>query len=378
MDRLRRRAGGAPCARLTAVGRRTTSKAGPSRSAAFGRLRERGRGATSECGVSAGVFGIAVAIDGVKQTLQTEPAVLVSSFHADTWLARRGSSGLFTTTAVLPESVAAGIRSTPGVRSAEPIVTGRSTIVTGKRQNANLIGFDLRRGGPKVIEGRAATGAGEVVVGAGAGAGVGVGGRLETTNGSFRVVGRAEGARYNAGAPTLFLTVKEAQRVSVDGQPLVMGVAIRGRPRIPPVGASFASNENAVADLRLTIKSATATIDFIALLTWLIAAGVIGAIVYLTAIERSRDFAVLRAIGSPDRLIVGGLMIEALLVSLVAAAFSVPLALVLRVGMPLPVTLSGTSAVRILVVGIVVGALASLAAVRRALKTDPALAFGGL
>src|SRR5260370_35174670 len=89
-----------------------------------------------------------------------------------------------------------------------------------------------------------------------------------------------------------------------------MGVAIRGRPRIPPVGASFASNENAVADLRLTIKSATATIDFIALLTWLIAAGVIGAIVYLTAIERSRDFAVLRAIGSPDRPLLRGAPIQ--------------------------------------------------------------------
>jgi putative ABC transport system permease protein len=326
--------------------------------------------------VTALVFGIAVAIDGVKQTLQNEPADLVSSFHADSWLVRRGSSGLFTTTAVLPEFVAARIRGTPGVRSAEPIVTGRSTIATGKRQNVNLIGFDLRRGGPKVVEGRAATGAGEVVVGAGAG--VGVGDRLKTTNGSFRVVGRANGSRYNAGAPTLFLTVKEAQRVSVDGQPLVMGVAIRGQPRTLPVGTSLATNENAVADLRLTIKSATATIDFVALLTWLIAAGVIGAIVYLTAIERSRDFAVLRAIGSPDRLIVGGLMIQALLVSLVAAVLSVPLALVLKLGMPLPVTLSGTSAVRIVVVGIVVGVLASLAAVRRALKTDPALAFGGL
>src|SRR5260370_29794487 len=104
-----------------------------------------------------------------------------------------------------------------------------------------------------------------------------------------------------------------------------MGVAIRGRPRIPPVGASFASNENAVADLRLTIKSATATIDFIALLTWLIAAGVIGAIVYLTAIERSRDFAVLRAIGSPARLLVRGPPTEAPFgAACVAAVFGPP------------------------------------------------------
>ena len=47
--------------------------------------------------------------------------------------------------------------------------------------------------------------------------------------------------------------------------------------------------------------SAVTTIDFVALLTWLIAAGVIGAIIYLTAIERTRDFAILRATGSANR-----------------------------------------------------------------------------
>jgi putative ABC transport system permease protein len=325
--------------------------------------------------VTALVFGIAVAIDGIKQTLQNEPADLVSSFHADSWLVRRGSSGLFTTTAVLPESVVAGLRSVPGVRSAEPVVTGQSTMLTGNRQNVNLIGYDLRRGGPHIVEGRAARSAGEVVISDGTGASVGD--RLSTTSGYFRVVGHAQGSRYNAGAPTLFLTVKEAQRVSVDGQPFVMGLAIRGRPQTLPSGTALGSNRQAVVDLRLTIKSATATIDFVALLTWLIAAGVIGAIVYLTAIERTRDFAVMRATGSPSRLVVGGLMIESLTVSLVAAVVSVPLVLVLRAGMPLPVTLSGASVVRIVIVAIVVGTLASVASVRRALKTDPALAFGG-
>ena len=41
--------------------------------------------------VTALVFGIAVAIDGIKQTLQREPADLVASFHADRWVVRRGA-----------------------------------------------------------------------------------------------------------------------------------------------------------------------------------------------------------------------------------------------------------------------------------------------
>jgi putative ABC transport system permease protein len=325
--------------------------------------------------VTALVFGIAVAIDGIKQTLQAEPADLVASFHADSWVVRRGSSGLFTTNAVLPDSVVGALRDTPGVRSAEPVVTGRSTVTTGKRENVNLLGYDLRRGGPEIVDGRAPRSDHEVVVGDGID--VAVGDRLTTTSGTFRVVGRADGSRYNGGAPTLFLTVKGAQRISIDGLPLVMGVAVQGHPKTLPDGTSFATNDVAVADLRLTIKSAMATIDFVALLTWIIAAGVIGAIVYLTAIERTRDFAVLRATGSPSRVVVGGLMIQSLIVALVAAVLAVPLAFVLRIGMPLPVTLSGASVIRIVIVGVVVGALASVAAVRRALTTDPALAFGG-
>ena len=325
--------------------------------------------------VTALVFGIAVAIDGIKQTLRGEPADLVTNFRADTWVVRKGSHGVFATTAVLPASVVDTLRTTPGVRSAEPVVTGRTTVMTGKRQSVDIIGYDLRRGGPEITEGRATNGDREVVTGDGID--VAVGDRLRTTSGTFRVVGHANGSRYNGGTATLFLTPQGAQRVSVDSQPLVMGVAVRGRPESLPAGTASATNAALVSELRLAIKSASGTIDFVALLTWLIAAGVIGAIVYLTAIERTRDFAVLRATGSPKRLVVGGLMIQSLLVALVAAVLAVPLAFVLRIFMPLPVTISGSSVVQILLVGIVVGVLASLAAVRRAVTTDPALAFGG-
>ena len=89
------------------------------------------------------------------------------------------------------------------------------------------------------------------------------------------------------------------------------------------------------------------------------------------------DFAVLRATGVGNRAIVGGLMVQSLLLAIVAALLAVPLALVLRIGMPLPSTLSIDSLIKIVAVGIVVGVISSLAAVRRALTTDPALAFGG-
>jgi putative ABC transport system permease protein len=326
--------------------------------------------------VTALVFGIAVAIDGIKRTLQNEPNELVASFDADAWVVSSGNSSPFTTTAVLPASVVSDLRATDGVRSAVPIVVGRATVTSGTRTNANLIGYEPgSRIGPKVTEGRAPRGLSEVAVGDGLD--VGVGDTVQTTTGAYRVVGLAEKGRYNGGAPTLLMSIRGAQRAVLGGQPLVMGVAVRGRPSELPAGTSIASNTEAADDMRLTIASAVTTIDFVALLTWLIAAGVIGAIIYLTAIERTRDFAILRATGSANRTIVGGLMVQSLLLAITAAVISVPLAFVLRLGMPLPVTLSAASLVKIVVVGAVVGVLSSLAAVRRALTTDPALAFGG-
>jgi len=338
-------------------------------------LQYRSRRFLVAVGVAALVFGVAVAIDGIKRNLQNEPGLVVGSFNADTWVVRAGNSSPFTTTAVLPESVAGELAATPGVRTARPVVIGRLTVEGSGRQNANLIGYVPAVGaGPKIVAGRAPRRVGEVAVGGGLD--VEVGNDVQTTAGRFRVVGLVQGERYNAGAPTLFMTVAGAQQAVLGGRPLVMGVAVTGHPTALPAGTTATTNSVAAADLALTIKNATRTIDFVALLSWVIAAGVIGAITYLSAIERTRDFAVLRATGATSSVIVGGLLVQSLLLAVIASLLSVPLALVLRYGMPLPVKLSAGSVVQILLVGIVVGVLASAAAIRRAVRVDPALAFG--
>ncbi len=81
--------------------------------------------------------------------------------------------------------------------------------------------------------------------------------------------------------------------------------------------------------------------------------------------------------GAPNRVIVGGLMIQAVLVALIAAAVGVPLSRIVAQGMPTKTGLDWSAVTQLVVIAVVVGLLASLAAVRRALTTDPAMAFGG-
>jgi putative ABC transport system permease protein len=137
------------------------------------------------------------------------------------------------------------------------------------------------------------------------------------------------------------------------------------------------TNAQAEDDLRRTTKSGSDTVSFLNILLWIVAAGIVASIVYLNALERTRDFAVLKATGSSNRSIVGGLAVQATVLTVLAAVLAIGIAFALKPGFPFPVTLSGGSVAKIVVVAIVVGLLASLVGVRRAVSTDPAIAIGG-
>ena len=161
-------------------------------------LQFRSRRALVAVLVSALVFGIAVASEGIKRTLSNEPSTFVNAFQADGWVVRKDASP-FTTIAVLPASLAEEIAATPGVRSVHPVVTGRATIISGKRDNANVIGYDLADGkGLRISGGRAPEADDQVEVTSGAG--VDVGEKRGTPAGRVDVVGEVDDMGYNAGA----------------------------------------------------------------------------------------------------------------------------------------------------------------------------------
>jgi putative ABC transport system permease protein len=321
------------------------------------------------------VFGIALAVDGMRRSVQHETPAIVALFGADRWVVAQGATGPFTTTRVMNESVANSIRGESGVKRADPVVLSRTVIATHPSKDANLVGHVVGGlGSPPISEGRAATQPGEAVLSAGTTAKVGddlvVGGK------PFRVVGKTAEGRYYFGVPTVFVALQDAQQIVFKGQPLAMGVAVQGTPHAP-AGTAVLTNSTVETDLNRPLKSGFQSIVVTAVLMWLIAAGIIGLIVYLSAIERQRDFAVFKATGAPNRIIVGGLMLQAVVVALVAALLAIGVSRLVAKGMPVQTGLNGASVVELVLISIAVGVLASLAAVRKALKTDPAVAFGG-
>ena len=114
-----------------------------------------------------------------------------------------------------------------------------------------------------------------------------------------------------------------------------------------------------------------------AVLLWIVAVLIVGSLVYLSALERMRDFAVFKAIGVPTRSILAGLALQAIIVALLAAALGVILTQLLAPLFPMTVVMPMRAYLALPAIAIAVGLLASVAGLRRAVAVDPALAFGG-
>jgi putative ABC transport system permease protein len=326
--------------------------------------------------ITALVFGIALVFDGVKRAVRNEPTRTVELFDVDGWVVAEDVSGPFTSTAVLPRTTVDQVRGIPGVRDAAPLVVARSVAHTDEAVDVNLVGY--QRGGigtPPVDEGRAVQRSGEVVVDRSLKQDVGSRIRLGTR--PFRVVGVADDLRYFFGTPAAFVSLADAQRLVFGGADLIMAVPVRGQPEQVPAGLTVLGNDAVAQDLRRVTKQGTATIEFVTLLLWLIAVGIIGSIVYLNVLERTSEFAVLKATGTPTRSIVGGLALQSAFLSTVAGALCVGVAYLVALGLPFPAEITGGAIVRTIVVAVVVGLLAASIGARRAVTTDPALAFGG-
>src|SRR5207244_7633455 len=169
--------------------------------------------------------------------------------------------------------------------------------------------------------------------------------------------------------------VLEAGALSVP--PLSTTVVTLRSTTAPLDGYRMITNAAVRADLSRPMHKATQTISFIMFLLWFVAAGIIGSVLYLQAIERSRDFAVFKATGVTTRTLLAGLAFQAIALALCAAVAAYMLSFALTPAMSMAVTIPRSAYIVLPGAAGAVGLLSSLIALRRAVTVDPALAFGG-
>jgi len=321
------------------------------------------------------VFALALLLTGVRAGFDTEAKETVAAVGADGWLVQDGVSGPFTSVSGLPAETAASVKAEAGIDDAAPFVASPNTLDTDNGLSINVIGVEPGAlGAPSPDQGKPLTGSGEIVTDEGTGATIGE--TASIAGEQFEVVGTVEGRTYFGGQPVVYLTLSDAQALAFNGEPLSNAIIFDGNPATLPAGLTILSNGQVEEDMKRVLGGAIDAIDLLRVLMWAVAAVIIGAVIYLSALERMTDFAVLKAVGGESRALALGLSVQAILVSVVAALLGTGLSALLRPAFPLPTTIGLGSYVALLAIATLVGALASLAALRRVLKVDPALAFG--
>jgi len=323
------------------------------------------------------VFAMSLLMAGADAGLTSETRRIIDVVGADRWLVARGTSGPFTTVTAIPADAAAEVAALPGVRRADPLVIFHSTLQrTSGLKDVNVIGYQPGGlGAPPITSGRRPVASGEVV--ADTRLGLRLGQTVDVGGHQARVVGTADGVTYYFGGPTLFMPVADAQALAFRGLPLAMTVVTKGVPATVPDALQAMTPAQVRTDLDRPSKNGKSTIQFLNTLLWLVAAGIIASIVYLSILERQRDFAVFKATGASSRALYGGLALQAVLLSVTAALVAAGLAHLLAPGFPFAIELTASAVLRLLGVALAVGLVASLVGLRRAVAVDPALAFGG-
>ncbi len=324
------------------------------------------------------VFALALLLTGMVSGFRNEVDRTVASAQADGWVVNEGVSGPFTSVHAIDESVVSELAGTPGVTDANGLVISLQTVDRGSAALERAMVIGAPEDGPGPVSppvGEPVRGDDEAVVDRRLDLGLGDQFTLGTR--TFTVVGLMEGMTMLGGTADVWISLGAAQDALFQGQPLVTTIVVQGRPDTLPAGLVLMSNADVEEDSLGPMADAVSSVDNSRYLMWVVAAIIVAALIYVSALQRLRDFAVLKAVGASSMSLFVGVALQAVLITLAAAGLAAASAGLLKPLYLVPVEVPSGAYLVLPVLAVGIGVLSSLVALRQALKVDPALAFGG-
>jgi putative ABC transport system permease protein len=180
----------------------------------------------------------------------------------------------------------------------------------------------------------------------------------------------------DGGVPLVYMPLATVQRAVLGGKPLITAVATAGTPTTVPAGLVVLTPTLVVTDTVGALGSAVSSIDNTRTLMWIIAAAIVASMLYVAALERKRDFAVLKALGSSSGALFLSLVVEAVVVTLLAAILAEIISIFMGPLFAQAVDITPDARSVLPLIAVTVGVIASVSALRRVTGADPATAFG--
>ncbi|MGI9052415.1 MAG: FtsX-like permease family protein [Ilumatobacteraceae bacterium] len=326
------------------------------------------------------VMALLFLMTGLVNQFNREPFDATRSIGAEQWLLAAGTSGPFTSAGTLSVDLVDEV----GEDARGVVVSRGTTSRQGDESGANeevvVVGGELADLGSNMavdalVGGRTIEDADEVVIDRSAGYDVGE--LIQLGPAPVEVVGLTADTTVLAGIPLVFVELGTAQDLYFKSREVVSGVLTDVEPAEVPPGAVVRSADVVAEDALGPLKDAIASVDLVRALLWLVTAVIIGAVVFLSALERQRDFAILRAMGTPKRALLLAVAAQAVLIALLAALIAMILQRVIQPVFPLQVRVPARALWQIPLGAVVAALVAGAAGLRKVASTDPAAAFAG-
>ncbi len=378
-------------------------------------------------GVGLGLLiGVTLTMAGVYRGMVDDAKVLLRAIQADVWVVQQHTLGPFAEPSSLRDDHYRGILGLPGVAQAANAAWLTMQVKQGGRDVRVMVaGFEPGQPGepPFLVEGRPIARAHYEAV-ADVRTGFRVGDTLRIKRQEFTVVGLTRRMVSSGGDPMLFVTLKDAQEAQflkdVDAirneRERVAANPAFNRPGVPglleAVQASQATSRsvNAVlvrvaagADPRAVaeeirrwkhltaftgaemeeilvqklIATAARQIGLFLAILAVVSAAIVAFIIYTLTMGKIKEIAVLKLIGTQNRTIAAMILQQALGLGAIGFVVGRVAAMLWAPVFPKYVLLETGDAGRAFVATMIICALASVLAIRAALRVDPAEAIGG-
>ena len=375
------------------------------------------------------LIGVTLTMAGVYRGMVDDGKVLLDNSGADLWVVQKDTLGPYAESSSIPDDQWRSIRTMPGVEQAANVTYLTMQVGRGNKDvRAMVVGITAGEAGtpgwpPQLVAGRQITRSHYEAV-ADIASGFQLGDELKIRRNHYTVVGLTRRMVSSSGDPMVFIPLKDAQEAQFlkDNDAILMqrrrteANPAFNRPGVPglldAVVASQTSNHSVNAVLvrirpeyspeevaepirrwkRLTVYDRTqmegilvgkliATsakqIGMFLVILAIVSAAIVAFIIYTLTMDKIREIAVLKLIGTRNRTIAGMILQQALVLGVIGfvvgkitATFAAPMFPKYVLLVPIDSILGFFAVLTICV-------LASIVAIRMALKVDPAEAIGG-
>lgn len=356
-------------------------------------------------GVGLGLlFAVVLAMGGIYRGLVEDATVLIDRMDADLWIVQRGTRGPFAERSTLPPIAETRARVVPGVAWARSFTTTTLQPIHRTRVlRMSLVGLawpEDRGASLPMVSGRAIAQAHRELI-VDRTLGVGLGEAIELGDESYRVVGITEGLVASGGDALAFATqadvariqgylVPEARRTQGAGarDPGISAVMVRVSPGVsieevrrrieawPDTSVHTTADERTFL-LEGVVDKARRQIGLFRALLAAVSTIVVTLVVFNMTVAKTREIALLKLMGARLRLIVSMIVQQSVVLSLLAYGVALVIAQLAFPHFPRRVIVGPQELVGVLVLAIVIALVASLAAVRRALRIPSTTILAG-